>query len=427
MNTKSLGKLGLLASLYGSQFMPVWFVFYALPVFMRRQGLSLEAIGFLPLLALPVTLKFLWSPLIDRYGFTRWGHYRFWIICFQLLTASITAFCAVVSVEKNLTLLLAGFAFMCISCASQDIASDALAVGLLEPQERGLGNGVQSAGGYLGGIIGGGGMLILLDRWGWTRSLLMLSLLMVVALIPVLLHQEQPSWNDKQMQGWGDGENVQSKRANFKTFINFCRRPQMWLWLLILLLYSASSGMALAMFRPLLVDIGLSLADIGVLNGIVRDGAGMVGGIVAGFLIAPLGRRRSLIALGLLWTISTLAYLFPAFGFTSLPALYLIVISAAFALGTMVTATSTIMMDKSQPETAGTDYTFQVSVGSLGSIVASGISGVVAQAIGYRGVFALSIAIAILTVAIIAKVAKGTGFFQPNQPDLEQSPVIVND
>jgi MFS family permease len=80
---------------------------------------------------------------------------------------------------------------MCFFCASQDMATDALAVGLLEPYERGLGNGVQNAGGYLGGTIGGGGMLILLNHWGWTASLLTLALIVVVALFPVLWHRER--------------------------------------------------------------------------------------------------------------------------------------------------------------------------------------------------------------------------------------------
>jgi len=82
-------------------------------------------------------------------------------------------------------------ALMCLFSASQDIATDAVAVGLLEPKERGLGNAVQSVGGSLGGAIGGGGMLILLNNWGWRNSLLTLALIMIVTLIPVLLHREK--------------------------------------------------------------------------------------------------------------------------------------------------------------------------------------------------------------------------------------------
>ncbi|MHC5831601.1 MAG: hypothetical protein ACYT04_90445, partial [Nostoc sp.] len=66
------------------------------------------------------------------------------------------------------------------------------------------------------------------------------------------------------------------------------------------------------------------------------------------------------------------------------------------------TTISTIMMDKSQLETAGTDYSIQGSVASFSGIAAAAISGVIAEAFRYRGVFAISVAIAVLGVAIIA-------------------------
>jgi len=53
-------------------------------------------------------------------------------------------------------LLLAGF-FMLVS-ATQDIATDGLAVRSLRARERGLGNGLQVGGYYLGQVLGGGVM-----------------------------------------------------------------------------------------------------------------------------------------------------------------------------------------------------------------------------------------------------------------------------
>ncbi|WP_315788433.1 MFS transporter [Fischerella sp. JS2] len=428
ISIKSLNKLVLLGSLYLSQFMPFWFLYQALPVFMRQKGLSLEAISLLPLLSLPITLKFLWSPLIDRYGFTRWGHYRFWIICFQLLIACITAVSAWLDVERNFNALLVCMTIICLSSASQDIATDALAVGLLEPQERGLGNAVQSAGGSLGAAIGGGGMLILLNYWGWTASLQILAVMMFVALIPLFWHQEQVK--NKQValdsvtnerytnlidlvstSSTSATKSITNRGTNFllpisylKTFINFCTSPGIGNWLLLLLLYSASSSMAATMFRPLLVDIGLSLADIGWLMGIVNTVAAILGGITAGFLIAPWGRKRSLTIFSLLWAMSMAAYLLPAFGMTSLFALYLVVICTEFTGGMIGTTTFTMMMDKATSESPGTDYTIQTSVGVFGSIAGAALSGVLAQATGYRGVFAISLAIAIISVLMISKV-----------------------
>jgi MFS family permease len=391
---------------------------------MRQKGLSLEAIGWLQLLALPIALNFLWSPFIDRYGFTPWGHYRFWIICFQLLIACMTAICGWLSVEQNLPALLICITLISLFCASLDVATDALAIGLLKPSERGLGNTVQSVGGSVGAAIGGGGMLILFDHWGWAASLQALALIMVVALLPVLMHQEKLPNTEQVADGQSGSLSISSTSTTktaasfaiqprfsvsyFQTFINFCRHPGMPIWLLFLLLYSASTHMAATMYRPLLVDIGLSLSDIGSLLGLVGTVASALGGIAAGFLIPSWGRKRSLFVFSILWALTTATYLLPTFGLTSLPILYLVAISTFFAIGIMNTATFTIMMDKSNLETPGTDYTIQSSVGILGSLGAASSGGVIAEAIGYRGVFAISLAITIVNVLMITKVVNST-------------------
>ncbi|WP_392535258.1 MFS transporter [Nostoc sp. C117] len=378
------------------------FLLEALPVFLRQQGVSLDAIGLLSLLALPLILKFLWSPLIDSYGFTRWGHYRFWIICFQLLVAALTVVCAFFDIQANFTALLVCVLLICLFASSQDIATDALAVGLLEPEERGLGNGIQISGHSLGAIIGSGGMLILLNYWGWRTTLLILAAMVVLALIPVLRHQEKQIRDVKESQTSG------IIKSYFRTFINPYRHPRTWSWLLILSLYLAGGNMANTMFRPLLVDIGLSLADIGWLMGVVSHSAGFIGAIAAGFLIAPLGRKRSLILFGLLNAIAMTSYFLPAFGITNLPILYLVAISVQITLNAGATALFTIMMDKSQLATAGTDFTVQTSFIYFGSIGASGISGLLAQIVGYKGVFAIGISITLLGIILINKVFAST-------------------
>jgi len=61
----------LLALLYFAQGLPSGLIAKALPALLRDQGVSLSLIGFTSALALPWALKFLWAPLIDRYGTRR--------------------------------------------------------------------------------------------------------------------------------------------------------------------------------------------------------------------------------------------------------------------------------------------------------------------------------------------------------------------
>ncbi|AFZ26075.1 arabinose efflux permease family protein [Cylindrospermum stagnale PCC 7417] len=401
ISTKSLNKLGLLGCLYVSQFLPTAFLYQALPVFMRQQGVSLKTISFLSLLILPSALNFLWSPLIDRYSFTTLGHYRFWIICLQVLIACTTVIGGLLNIEHNVTALLICLFVMCFLCACQNIATDALALGLLEVRERSLGNGVQMGGNYLGAVIGGGWMLSLLNYWGWMATMLTLAFLVVVALFPILRYEE-PNRNNQQVSQ----TKLDSQRSTpaLMNLVKFFRRQGMWRWLLVLLLYMKGSIMASTMYRLLLVDIGLSLSEIGLLLGVVSYTVGIFGAIAAGFLINPLGRKRSLILFGLFQAVAMMTYLLPASGVTSLPILYLVAIVVQFSVSLTSTAVFTIVMDKSELETAGTDQTIQSSILSFSGISAAAISGVIAESFGYQGVFVLGVVITLLSVVITARV-----------------------
>ena len=76
--------LGLLAMLYFAQGLPSGLLGKALPPLLREQGVSLSAIGFTAMLALPWTLKFLWAPFLDRL----WTRRR-WLLTLNVVTCGL--------------------------------------------------------------------------------------------------------------------------------------------------------------------------------------------------------------------------------------------------------------------------------------------------------------------------------------------------
>ena len=366
-------KMGLLGSLYVAQHIPLAFVYDAMPVFLRQQNVSLRTLGLLQLLALPLVFKFLWSPLIDRYGVTRWGHYRFWILYFQIGLGVAIALLAFLNITQQFTLLLLGLLLVSLLSASQDIATDALAIGLLSPAERGFGNGIQRGGNSLGAIIGGGGMLLLLNYWSWRATLLAMATVLLLAVIPIARHREQVV------------KSTTASPPSFRRLISVYRRP----------------GMGRTMFLPLLVDVGLSMGEIGLLLGVVSYGAGLLGAVTAGLTISRMSRKQALVLFSALQGIAIAAYCLPALGFTQLPMLYLVAIVAQFINGMAMTALFTVMMDNSEAATAGTDYTVQSSVVYISGILGATFSGVIAEAIGYGGVFTVAFIFAMATVLAI--------------------------
>ena len=408
-------KFILLSSLYTSQFLPSAFFFRALPIFMRQEGASLEVIGLLSLLTLPWMLKFLWAPLVDLYGSKRWGHYKSWIVVTQGLLIVTLLLCASSNAAEYPILLFGSVLVIATLAATQDIATDALAVGLLAPHERGWGNGIQSAGRSVGGILGGGVMLLALNRVGWTTSLWILAGGVLLALLPLLGYQENPFISPstaKQTKTVARPHSTfvisaLSLKRYLGTLVSFVRRPGAWSWLVFIVVYVTGGSMASTMFSPLLVDVGLSMADIGWMKGIVGSGAAIVGSFLAGGLIQPLGRRRTLVLFGLLQAGAIALLILPAIGITHMVVLYVVSSVEIFARSLTSTALFTVMMDKSRRATAGSDYTLQSSAYMVGHHVGiPALSGFIARAVGYTGVFVIGILVCLISVWLTTKVLK---------------------
>jgi PAT family beta-lactamase induction signal transducer AmpG len=375
---KTSTKLGLLSSLYLSQGLPFGFFTQALPVLLRKQGLSLPAIGLAHLLALPWALKFLWAPPMDRHGSARWGRRRGYILPLQCLSAGLLLSLALPAEGLDTTVLMAAVLGVNLLAATQDVATDGLAVELLAPAERGWGNGVQVAAYRVGMIVGGGLMLAVFDAVGWRPTFLALGGLLLAATVPIALYREPPS-EPPPAQSVGLGWWLQ--------------RPGAAAWLVLLVVYKAGEALATGMLRTFLVDSGLSLTDIGWMLGGVGFTAGLVGALVGGGLVVRLGRRRALLVFGVIQAGAVLLYALAARGGASLPLLTAVCAVEHVASGMATAAVFTAMMDACRPEHAATDYTVQASLVVLATGGAAAASGFSAAALGYSAHFALSAAL----------------------------------
>lgn len=366
------------------------FFYQTLPIFMRQQGASLETVGALGLLALPWMLKFLWSPLVDQFSLNRDRHYGSWILVFQLLLASCVAICGLLDVRQNFPILMVFTLVACFCSASQDIATDALAVRMLVGTERAWGSTIQSAGNYLGSIIGGGGALILLDRIGWRSSLLVMAGVILLSGIPLLMYREHKIEATTQKPSW-------------TSLISFFKRERMGFWVVLLLLYLAGTNMTGAMMRPLLIDLKFSLTEIGQIIGVVSCSAGIIGSFVGGSIVNKWGVERSLVWFGIFQGISILACLPLARGGADLSIVYGANISLQFFASMCDMAIATVMLEKSELATAGTDYTIQTSLIYLSAILSMVVGGSISESLGYEGLLFVAAGLCLLSVILIQK------------------------
>ena len=382
----------LLFSLYWAQGLPVGFMTHALPVILRAQGVSLTHIGGFGLLMAPWALKVFWAPWIDHSGNACWGHYRSWIIPTQLLSIAILVVLSFLPISAlNQSVYLLGFfiALLLMNTvgATQDIATDGLAVSILKGNQQHIGNMFQVVGSRLGFIVGGGAILWSLDWLNWQSTFLILALIVALNTIPILMYRE-PLHHQNKLQVTAAKQ--QSLFVSIKNYLHYFLDSKLMLsWFIVLCVIKISDGLSGPIIKPLMVDLGLSLTQIGVYITMLGAFAALLGAGLASWSLRFFSRGTALIIFVALKLLSLAGFAWLA----HLNALHVQIepwlIYSINALEDMFASMLlviilTLVMQYSRKSHAGTDFTFQVSLMAMVSGGLYTLSGLAGDWLGYQ-------------------------------------------
>ena len=393
----------LLFSLYWAQGLPVGFMTHALPVILRAQGVSLAHIGGFGLLMLPWSIKIFWATYVDRFALYRLGHYRSWIIPTQLSSVFILVILSFFPIQaldqpSYLFIFFVLLFLMNFTGATQDIATDALAVNLLKQDQQHWGNTFQVIGSRLGFIVGGGAVLWCLDWLNWQKTFLILAMLVFLNTLPILFYREPRHHFTNSAQ---TTSSISFSQSIKKYLTYFTSSQELKTWLMVLLSFKVADGLAGPVLKPLMVDMGLNYTQIGVFITIFGAMAALVGAGVAGLLLKHFSRIQCLITFSILKIISLVAYTGIAYGYETnqqITPFWLYIVNAFedACSAMLLVVILTLIMQYSRKAFAGTDFTFQVSImATMSGLLYLG-SGILADAIGYYRYLCLICMVAIL-------------------------------
>lgn len=376
-----------IGGLYVGQSIIGGLTFIALPSVLRERGLPLDQIGLTYLAVLPWALKFLWAPAVERYRLPESGPARSRTIVLATTLISALGLVAVGLIGPVAFVPLIGvFVLIAFSASTGDIACDGHAVETLSQVHHGWGNAAQVGGAYLGSALGSGLFLVLVARLDWRLATFAMAGLLVVLALPFLLSPAPAA---------------PARRTHQPALKEALRRPEMRAGLLLAAIYVPAQKWGVAMLGAYLVDSGLDLETIGLVNGIGGLAVGFACALLGGALVRLLGARNVLVLALLLQALSLAGLAFAAW--RGLPQPLVLALALASSSGIMAlgfVALYARFMALSDPRQAGVDFTLLQCMDGLVSMAGGIGAGWVSQHFGYGVCFALAAAVALIAVPL---------------------------
>ncbi len=296
-------------------------------------GLSKTAIGLFALVSLPYSVKFLWSPFIDRLKVPVlcdvFGRRRGWALLSQILL--LLAIAAMGFTQPEISLLWTAVFALAIAffSASQDIVIDAYRIEILTEDQLAAGSALVIWGWRAAAWAGAAFALILSDIISWPLVFMILAAAVVVGILTILVNPEP------RAPASDESENLERRTEDYLVgrrgvprqlaepaawiFVSyagplkeFFSRRNVLLILLFCFFYKYGDAVLSVMKVPFFKEIGFTNTDIGAVAKLVGFPPIIVGALVGGLVLARYGMMKGLLVTGILMALSNLVFVVQA-------------------------------------------------------------------------------------------------------------------
>ena len=386
--------------------LPLYLLLNLVPAWLKTEGLSLRAIGAFALIQFPYTWKFLWAPLLDRYGILPWlGRRRSWMFVSQIGLIAAIGWLGQLSPVDHLSLVIGLTALLAFLSATQDIALDAFRREILPDVELGLGNAIHVNAYRIAGLVPGSLSLILADHLPWNQVFVITAAFMIPGLAMTLLVREpQAAANAPRTL----------RDAVVEPFREFFGRHGVQSALLVLaflFFYKLGDSLCTALATPFYLDMGYSKTEIGI----IAKNAGLwpmvIGGILGGIWMLKLGINRALWLFGVAQIVTILGFVWLAWigpGESTpvrLATLALVIAGESVGAGLGTTAFVAFMARTTHPAYTATQLALFTSLMAVPRTFINATAGWLVEAMGWTSFFWMCFFLAIPGMLLLLKVA----------------------
>ena len=365
-----------------------------LQAWLAVDGVDIRTIGLFSICGIPYTIKFLWSPAMDRFSMPWLGRRRGWMFVTQCVLAAVLATMALVSPAAMPFRMAVLAVFLAFSSASQDIVIDAYRTDLLKVHERGLGVGLSVTGYRIAMLVSGAFALIMADMIGWSLTYLIMAAVMMTG-VAVTFAGPEPEEEFSAPVTLAD--------AVWGPLSEFFSRPGAFFFLAVIVLYKLGDAFAGTLTTAFLIrGVGFSPTDVGTINKGLGLASTLAGALVGGGLMAKMGLFRSLMFFGVLQAASNLSFMILAW----MGKKYWVMIAAVgfenLSGGMGTAAFVAFLMSLCHHRFTATQYALLSALASAGRVFVGPPSGFLVEWIGWPPFFFITTLVAVPGLMLLA-------------------------
>ena len=415
-------------TLYFAEGLPYTIVMMMSGVFFKSMGADNVFIGLTSFLSLPWILKFAWSPLVDYYA-TK----RRWIVVAQIVLALFTLAMGGVALLSSANglghvtkIAIISLSFIALASATQDVAIDGYYLDVLNEEQKAFYVGIRNTAYKIAWLFGSGAMVFLAGKLamttsmgvGWAAAFGICAASMLAAGIFHSVYLPNPERKISPVQSADEPVLAKRKGPDFLRSIGtYFVQPQIVAIVIYILIFRLGDALMLKQAPNFLLDpvskggLGISVADIGIINGTVGVIALLLGGIVGSWLISQQGLKRWMWPLALMqnsaillyWALARWPQALAVHGSFAthwsvagvanpyLPAVYVVNSIEQFSYGLGVAAYTVFLLSTVRSgENKAAHYATATAMMALGMMLPGVLSGFLYNALGYANFFLVS-------------------------------------
>ncbi len=392
---------------------PLLLVFGTLNLWLKDSGVPLTMIGLFSLAKTPYSLKWLWSPIVDRVNlpfFKRFGRRRGWALFTQIWLMLAIWGMALTNPAQSVMAMAVWAFIMTFASASQDIVLDAYRIESFSNREQGAGVAVFVLGYRIGTLFSGAGALFMASVMSWEDVYKIMSAGAIVGMITILCSKEpekERHYKEKKVRGtWAQRVSQFMEKAVHAPLADFIKRPN-WLWVLLFIFcYRMSDAYIGPMAYPFYDDLGFTKKEIAAVVKVFGVIATIVGTLLGGIVVNRLGIVKALFICGVLQGVSNLVFVVQAYAGHDV-GVFMVTISIDNIAGGMGTAAFVAYISSlCNVAYTATQYALLSSLMSLARDVFAASSGFLAASVSWSAFFILTTFMAVPGLLILLYLVK---------------------